>query len=340
MIDVAIVGAGPAGSNCAYNLAQRGICATIFDHSHPREKPCGGMIGTADKEAFSILEEFPIEHSEIGLMRLISPSQKVWNIDMTKNKLLGFSRMRFDQYLLNKALSEGANLIEEKVIGLQKNSFGWRIITQDNSYDVRTLVGADGVSSVIRKCSVGALDKNNLGACFGYIFKGIVEKDVVLKFLSKTSGYIWVIPRGDNTCIGGGSTKISQLREIKKKVDLFIEACYPRLEKVSQWSALIPNVKNPQTLLSQVAGPNWALIGDAAGHVSPISGMGIVYALTDGELAAEAIAEGHVEQFNKTWVEFYGKKLVRETWLRSLIYQRPILEAYCMYIKLHSHIRF
>ena len=294
----------------------------------------------ADKESFSILQQFPIEHSEMDQMRVISPSQKTWTIDMTQNKILGFSRMRFDQYLLSKALSEGAKLIEEKVIGLQKNSHGWRIITQDSSYDARTLVGADGACSVIRKCTVGSLDKNDLGACFGYIFKGIVEKGVVINFLSKTSGYIWVIPRGDNTCIGGGSTKINQLREIKKKVDMFIEACYPRLEKVSQWSALIPNVKSPQTLLSQVAGPNWALIGDAAGHVSPISGMGIVYALTDGELAAEAIAEGHVEQFNKAWVAFYGKKLIREIWLRSLIYQRPILEAYCMYIKLHSQIRF
>ena len=296
MIDVAIVGAGPAGSNCAYNLARKGIYATMFDHSHPREKPCGGMIGMADKEAFSILEEFPIEHSEIDLMRIISPSRKIWNIDMTKNKLLCFSRMRFDQYLLNEALSEGANLIEEKVIGLQKNGESWRVITQKGSYDVRTLVGADGVSSLIRKSIVGSLDKRDMGACFGYIFKGAEEKTVTIKFLPKIEGYIWVIPRGDNTSIGGGTTKISSFRELKDQVNLFTKTGYSRLEKVSEWAALIPNVKNPRTLLLQVAGPNWVLIGDAAGHVSPISGSGIVYALTDGELAAEAIAEGHVEQ--------------------------------------------
>src|SRR5215831_17685009 len=41
---VAIVGAGPAGAWAAYQLARRGARVTIFDHSHPREKPCGGGV--------------------------------------------------------------------------------------------------------------------------------------------------------------------------------------------------------------------------------------------------------------------------------------------------------
>ena len=43
-MDVAIVGAGPAGSWAAYLLASRGARVTIFDGSHPREKPCGGGV--------------------------------------------------------------------------------------------------------------------------------------------------------------------------------------------------------------------------------------------------------------------------------------------------------
>src|SRR3954467_14937415 len=42
--DVAIVGAGPAGARAAYLLARRGARVTIFDGSHPREKPCGGGV--------------------------------------------------------------------------------------------------------------------------------------------------------------------------------------------------------------------------------------------------------------------------------------------------------
>ena len=43
-MDVAVVGAGPAGAWAAYTLARRGARVTIFDASHPREKPCGGGV--------------------------------------------------------------------------------------------------------------------------------------------------------------------------------------------------------------------------------------------------------------------------------------------------------
>src|ERR1700704_2117568 len=43
-IDVAIVGAGPAGAGAAYVPARRGARVTIFGGSHPREKPCGGGV--------------------------------------------------------------------------------------------------------------------------------------------------------------------------------------------------------------------------------------------------------------------------------------------------------
>src|ERR1700730_4755156 len=42
--DLAIVGAGPAGSWAAYTLARAGARVTIIDGSHPREKPCGGGV--------------------------------------------------------------------------------------------------------------------------------------------------------------------------------------------------------------------------------------------------------------------------------------------------------
>src|SRR5262245_40871814 len=43
-MDVAVIGGGPAGAWAAYRLARRGARVTIFDPSHPREKPCGGGI--------------------------------------------------------------------------------------------------------------------------------------------------------------------------------------------------------------------------------------------------------------------------------------------------------
>lgn len=53
-----IVGGGPSGAYCATELARKGIYATILDHSHPKEKPCGGGISSVDLSKFPFLEKF------------------------------------------------------------------------------------------------------------------------------------------------------------------------------------------------------------------------------------------------------------------------------------------
>lgn len=50
-------------------------------------------------------------------------------------------------------------------------------------------------------------------------------------------------------------------------------------------------------------GPNWALLGDAAGHVHPITGEGIGYALWSAELLAEAFKRGDPRVYQNLWQE-------------------------------------
>ncbi len=53
------------------------------------------------------------------------------------------------------------------------------------------------------------------------------------------------------------------------------------------WSALLPM----GGAVSGVAGPNWLLVGDAAGCVNPLNGEGIDYGLETGHLAARLLAD-------------------------------------------------
>ena len=55
------------------------------------------------------------------------------------------------------------------------------------------------------------------------------------------------------------------------------------------------------------AGPGWALLGDAAGHVHPITGEGIAYALWSAELLAEAFGQGDPQVYEGLWRERYGR---------------------------------
>lgn len=40
--DIVIVGGGPAGSYCAFELAKQGFRPVIFDHSHPEKNHVEG----------------------------------------------------------------------------------------------------------------------------------------------------------------------------------------------------------------------------------------------------------------------------------------------------------
>lgn len=145
---------------------------------------------------------------------------------------------------------------------------------------------------------------------------------------------------GDHTSIGGGTTEVRYFHKLKEEVNNFFNDFYSQYPKYSTWTALIPVVKNVTTFRSPAAGKDWIIIGDAAGHVNPISGSGIIFALADGDLSANAIAEGYPERFNNNWVEAYGQSLFRDTYLRAIIYRKPMLELYSLFMKIRSLISF
>ncbi|UCC27874.1 MAG: NAD(P)/FAD-dependent oxidoreductase [Candidatus Bathyarchaeota archaeon] len=339
MIEVAIVGGGPAGSYCAYCLAENDVHAVIFDHTHPREKPCGGLVTPLAQKLLPFLKKIPIEHCERNKIYFISPYGKRICLSYGKSKLLCFSRLKLDQYLINMAVNKNAQLINEKVEAVERKGGLWKVKTTRKSYTAKTMIGADGVSSLVRRSTIGPLSRRNKGFCYGYFVRGLEKEDMTIKFLFHKMGYIWVFPRAEHTSVGIGCPDISRSHGLKMELDTFIEQHYPYAEEISRWAALIPSVKTNKTFRIPLAGPNWILIGDAAGHVNPIVGEGILYALLDGELAAQAVVDDSPQLFNKLWKETFGWKLFTDVKLMKWIYKKPVLELYCEYLKFSSFIR-
>jgi flavin-dependent dehydrogenase len=127
---------------------------------------------------------------------------------------------------------------------------------------------------------------------------------------------------------------------LKKDLDLFMKKNFPHIKKLSSWIALIPSIQNTKIFNKNLAGKKWILIGDAAGHVNPMFGEGILYALFDGHLSAEAIADGSPIQYDKLWREAYGLNLFSSIKIRKWLYKKPVLELYCQILKsllVHFH---
>jgi len=60
---------------------------------------------------------------------------------------------------------------------------------------------------------------------------------------------------------------------------------------------MLPSPEASTIRSRRIAGRNWAMAGDAAATVDPITGEGLYYALRSGDLLAEAIVEGQPELY-------------------------------------------
>lgn len=323
MKKIIIVGGGPAGAFCAYNLAKNGIYPIIFDDSHPREKPCGGGISPLAQRKFPFLRDIPLPKGGGNKIEIISPTNKKV-IVRGKEKCIVFSRLHLDSYILKMAIKKGSKLIKERVVDIEKNKNFWIVKTKKKKIMADIIIGADGVNSLIRRKTIGPFEKNDLSFASGYFVKGIENRISIIKFLNK-SGYIWAFQRDNHTSLGIG-TEFKENEEIEKELDYFIKTNIPNIKIISKWAAIVPMIKNLKTFEIPVAGDNWILIGDAAGHVDPVIGEGIPYALWSGELAAKAIIEGEPKKFDELWRKEYGTKLIEGSKMRDMIYNKYFLE--------------
>lgn len=327
--DIAIVGGGPAGAYLGYVLAQSGIHATIFDDSHPREKPCGGGISPFALKRFPILRGVPCSGRCVDRMLFVSPRGR--EAMATGQTVMNVSREHLDMYLLQKALASGAKLIRQRVTGIERDGDRWLIKTRDGGYRARLVVGADGVNSVVRTKIVGRIPKENLAVCMGYYARGVERDFSVMRFLKGRTGYAWIFPRETHSSIGLG-VGTEQAGGLARYLDEFVEEYCPNIEKISRFGAVIPAIRDPSFYELPCSGDDWILIGDAAGHVDPILGEGIRYALSSAELAAEAIKDGNPAEFDVLWRKAYYRDFVRASRLVKWVYNPVLMELYVMMV--------
>ena len=110
------------------------------------------------------------------------------------------------------------------------------------------------------------------------------------------SGYGWVFPLGDGEVNVGVGTLATDEAPRRREPARPARRTTPTPQREAwqfegdvraPWSALLPM----GGAVSGVAGPNWLLVGDAAGCVNPLNGEGIDYGLETGHLAARLLAD-------------------------------------------------
>jgi geranylgeranyl reductase family protein len=328
MYKVGIIGAGIGGSYLSYCLSKEGVDTIVFDFRAPHEKICGGGVSYKTIERFPIISELPIPRKEIWKSTFISPKERIVTIDMER-PLTIFNRMDLDNSLLTMAQESGAHFRKEKVQSFAREGNSWRIFTNTGDYKAEILVGADGaLSRTRRKLNVLPVKEDAFFALECFLK---VKRDVVIfKFFPDIQGYLWAFPRINNLAVGIVSNycRKTNVKDIEKRLLHFIERYYPeQTPKISVHGAYTPLFCADDSKNISICDNNWALIGDAATFVDPVSGEGIYYAIYSAEILSQCILENELALYQPLCMKHFGENLAKALQGLKYFYQPEFIEV-------------
>ena len=304
VFDVAVVGMGPAGSTLARLLAERGADVVAVDRkkSDPEaggfRKPCGGLLAEDAQRSLS-RQNLSLPKSVLADPQLFS----VRTIDMftTRERVyrrfyVNMNRHRFDLWLKSLVPARATVLNDATVRGFSRDARGrFELVVYSAGTEkkilARTLVGADGASSFVRRTLFPGHRIRSYTAVQQW-FADAQERPLYACFFDErlTDCYGWAVSKDGELLFGAAfppensSRAYETFREraerfgfsLKKPVRT--EACRVlRPERMSDFA------------LGDGAGA--FLVGEAAGLISPSSLEGMSYALDSAEILADVLSE-------------------------------------------------
>jgi flavin-dependent dehydrogenase len=287
MREIAIVGGGPAGAMCGERLARSGYSVTLYDEHLAWEKPCGGGLTHKAIEAYPFLLNGPHPKKLIRAVELISSKGHRAHLALDQPIVI-YSRAVLNGLLLQRAEAAGCRIVRSRVTQLNIENERAELTVGEARIAADFVVVAAGARNSLFP-GTRPLSRNDLEMTLGYFVPAQAEW-IRVKFLHHFEGYLWSFPRCDHLSVGiCGSMAKHTSQELRRHLHAFMESENISREGARFYSHVLPSPQL-QTLSSRrVVGRNWALVGDAAAWVDPITGEGLYYALRSGELLAESL---------------------------------------------------
>ena len=292
--DVAVVGAGPAGSAAALRVLQLRPDARVLlldAAAFPRDKTCGDGIAAHVLELLTALGVPDLDRlgPEVAGLRLRSPGGQVVSRRCARpNRVI--PRMVFDERLVAAAVERGAQLRRHRVRRLEVHDD--RVVL-DGMIAARAVVGADGANSAVRRL-LGAPPTPPRGtavAIRGYAPTAVDPDALTIEFArGRYPAYAWSFPLpggGSNVGFGvfdrrGGGSR----RELLDALAALVPGHTP--DPTSVRGHHLPLSTAPR----HHPDGRVLLAGDAASMVNPLTGEGIFDAVASGALAGRAALLG------------------------------------------------
>jgi geranylgeranyl reductase family protein len=296
---IAIVGGGPAGAMAAEKLSRRGRRVLVFEEKPAWEKPCGGGVTPKTLSLYPFLADAAFDHNSVTSCELISPAGRRVSFPF-RRKIAVFSRRILNGALLDRAQASGAQIIHGRVVAISGRPGNWKLRTNTGAESsAEFVVIAAGARNAFRAQLTRPLSAGETMITAGYFISGRSDA-MQVRFVKHLEGYMWTFPRSDHFSagiVGKVNTAGRTTADLRRLLEEFLDQEGLAYRKAQFYAHVIPAPTADTLMNVPVCGPGWALAGDAAGLVDPITGEGIHYALRSGELLADSIIAGHPEEY-------------------------------------------
>jgi flavin-dependent dehydrogenase len=322
--DVFIAGGGIAGSVAA-NFCAMGGLKTLFVEKKktPRDKSCSGIqFGYFEK---IIGEKFPKEilcTNQLKKIEITYPNGKTFQAPF---KMYNFMRITFDDWLNKVAMNYGAEFRDECVCtDFEQQKDGVLITLSNKGSNTRKIkakycLDATGLRPFLRqKMKPQDFQKKSSGGALNYYIKegGNLDPNVLYQIWNldyNNMMFAWIYKKSELWVIGTGYDKdVKNIQElffdhVKKKYNISTNEI---VKKEGFFSRMNFNSENRVWL----GEGRILMIGDAAGLVDLVRGVGMDSAALSGRLAAKAIknAEKNGKNALKIYTHFM-RKAVKQT---------------------------
>lgn len=336
--DIVIIGGGLAGLTTAIHLSKSGIKVVLIEkNEYPKHKVCGEYISN---EVLPYLEWLDLEISDlkpshISKMEFSTAKGKIISGNLPLGGF-GVSRYVLDNYLYQKAVEYGCQIIQDTVADIQFIENQFHIFTSDNlEFKSKIAIGAFGKrSNIDQKLNRDFIQKNSPWLAVKAHYSGEFPNDLVGLHNFK-GGYCGVSKVEDNRiniCYLADYETFKQYKNIEEFQSKVVSK-NPHLKAIFEKCTLL--FEKPITI-SQIsfekkeAVENHILmIGDTAGLIHPLCGNGMAMAIHSAKIVSELIIQylDHKinsrkeleEKYTREWNTNFKSRLVTGRFLSKIL---------------------
>lgn len=332
--DVVVVGARVGGSTSALFASKSDVDVLMLE----KRQEIGSPVQCAEGVTYSTFETLEIEpkekyiRSRIKGANIHAPDGRCINYEGGIAEGLVLDRKVFDKELASEAAKSGSDIMvktavkdliikDHKVCGVIAKHLGETIEVKAD-----VVIAADGIeSNMARMAGLKTIQSpKEICSCAQYEMVGVDTDPNYLEFYFgknvAPNGYVWIFPKGDGVAnVGVG------IRSPDKTPLYYLDKFVSKLDATPVELNIggVP-VSGP---IEKTYTDGLLVVGDAAGHVDPVTGGGIHPTITcariAGEVAAESVknedsSSNYLKNYEKLWKKQVGKGLFQSAKYRKM----------------------